>query len=248
MRPAGTRERKPMSPLGLEARMAGVLMLLTILAAVFAQGMVSNRLVDFGDAAGTAARILAHRTLYQTSFTAFLFEMACNIVLTAVFYGLLKPVNRNLSLIAAVLGYTACVLKTVSRLFYLAPLLILDGAGVHALQAFSPGQLQALALLLLKVNDRGAAMGTAFFGFAGLIKGYLIFRSTFLPRALGLLSAAAGLGFLAFLHPPLGDRVFPVMASVGLLASAAMIFWLLVFGLDEPRWRERARAERESLP
>ena len=89
-------------------------------------------------------------------------EMACDIVFTALFYDLLKPVSRSVSLVAAFLGLTGCVIKTFSRLFFIAPLFILGGA--HDLSVFSAEQLQALALLFLKVNDRGAGIALVFFG------------------------------------------------------------------------------------
>jgi len=92
------------------------------------------------------------------------------------------------------------------------------------------------------VNDHGAGIALVFFGFGSLLDGYLIFRSTFLPRALGVLSALGGLGWLTFLSPSLGYRLFPYVALVGLLGSAALILWLLVFGVNEQRWREKAGA------
>jgi len=112
------------------------------------------------------------------------------------------------------------------------------------LNVFSPGQLQALALLFLKVNDRGAGIALAFFGFYALLTGYLIIKSTFLPRILGVLSVVAGIGWLTFLDPPLGYRLFPYLAAFGLLGAAALIFWLLVFGVNEQRWKEQASAAR----
>jgi Domain of unknown function (DUF4386) len=92
------------------------------------------------------------------------------------------------------------------------------------------------------VNDRGAAMALAFFGFESLLNGYLVFRSTFLPRILGVLSMLGGLGWLTFLYPPLGYSVFLYVVLLALLGSAAMIFWLMIFGVNEERWWERASA------
>jgi Domain of unknown function (DUF4386) len=208
------------------ARVTGLLYLLTILTGIFAQGFVSERLVVSGDAAATATNILAHRSLFEWSFTVYMIEMACQIMTTALLYFLLRSVSRSIALVAAFLSLSGCIIKTVSRVFYVAPLFILGGA--RYLEAFNPQQLQALAL--------------AFFGFEALLNGYLIFRSTFLPRFLGVLSMIGGLGWLTFLYPPLGYKVFLYVAAFALLGSAAMIFWLIVFGVNEERWRERASA------
>jgi Domain of unknown function (DUF4386) len=229
-----TRETSPR----LLARITGVLSLLTILTGLFAQGFVSNRLVVFGDASATATNILAHKSLFQFGFTVYMIEMACNIAITSLFYDLLKPVNKSVSLLAAFLGLAGCVIKTFSRVFYIAPLFVVGGS--RYLSVFNLEQLQAMALLFLKVNDQGAGIALAFFGFAGLLKGYLIIRSTFLPRLLGAWSALAGLGWLTFLSPTLGYRFFPYTAAFGFLAAAAMIVWLLVKGVNEQRWKEQA--------
>jgi Domain of unknown function (DUF4386) len=105
-------------------------------------------------------------------------------------------------------------------------------------------QVQALSLLLLNVNDRAAGMGLAFFGFSDAIQGYLIFNSTFLPRWLGSVSFLAALGWMTFVYPPLGYNLFLYLASFGLLVSALMIFWLLVKGVDERRWKEQDALSR----
>ena len=220
------------------ARITGILYLLTILLGIFAQAFVSERLVNSGDAAATAANILAHRSLFEWSFTAYMIEMACQIMTTALFYFLLRPVSRSIALVAAFLSLSGCIIKTFSRVFYITPLFVLGGS--EYLNVFSLHQLQALALLLLKVNDRGAAMALAFFGFEALLNGYLVLRSTFLPRFLGVLSMIGGLGWLTFFYPPLGYGVFIYVAVFALLGSIAMIFWLIVWGVDEGRWRDLA--------
>src|SRR6266705_669883 len=153
---------------------------------------------------------LAHRGLFQWGYAVYLIELACQIAMTALFYDLLKPAGRSISLLAAFLGLAGCVIKTFSRLFYIAPLFVLGGA--HYLSVFSAEQLQALALLFFKVNDHGAAIALVFFGFSALLTGYLIIRSTFLPRILGVLSLFGGLGWLTFLYLPLGYRLFPYIA------------------------------------
>jgi hypothetical protein len=224
----------------LQARVAGGLHGLTILTGVFAQIFVSGALVVDGDAAATAANILAHKSWFQLGFAVYLVEMACQITATALFYELLKPAGRSVSLVAAFLGLAGCVVKTLGRLFYLAPLFILGGA--RYLNAFSSDHLQALALLFLKMNDHGAGIGMVFFGFYALLKGYLIVRSTFLPRILGVLSMLAGLGLLTFLSPMLGPRLFLYVSALGLLGAVPQILWLLVFGVDEQRWKEQAGA------
>src|SRR6266404_1564418 len=194
-------ERIAKSSPQFKARLAGGFFLLTILLGVFAQGFISERLVVSGDAAATATNILTHRFLFQLGFAVYLIEMACNIAMTAFFYDLLKPVSRRLSLLAAFFSLVGISIKTISRLFYIAPLLVLGGS--QYLSVFSAEQLQALALLFLKVNDQGAAIALVFFGFYAPLIGYLTIRSTFLPRILGWLGIFGGAGWLTFLYPPL---------------------------------------------
>jgi len=238
MHPPEMRNRMPETSPRLKARIIGTFYLVTVLTGIFAQGFVSGRLVVDGDAAATAANILAHRGLFQLGFAVYLIEMACQIAMTALFYDLLKPAGRSVSLLAAFLGLAGCVIKTFSRVFFILPLFILGGA--HFLGVFSSEQLQALALLFLKVNDRGAAMALVFFGFYALLTGYLIIKSTFLPRILGVVSMIAGLGWLSFLYLPLGYCLFPYVAAFGLLGAVALIVWLLVFAVNEQRWKEQA--------
>jgi hypothetical protein len=102
-------------------------------------------------------------------------------------------------------------------------------------------------MLFLKINDYGAAIGLIFFGVYALLKGYLLYRSTFVPRTLGVLTALGGGGWVAFLWPPLGYRLFTVLAALGLLGAAANIAWFVVRGVDEERWERRAAEQHASI-
>lgn len=220
------------------ARTIAALFLLTILAGVFAQGFVSERLIVFSDATATANNIRAHSGLYQLSFSVYLVEMVSSIATAALWYVLLRPVSTPIALAAAFIDVAGGIIKTFARVFYITPLFVLGGT--PALASLQPDQLQAIALILLRANNYGAATAMAFFGFSTLLDGYLIFRSTFLPRWLGVLAMASGLCWLLFLHPPLGSRAFPITALFGLFSSAATILWLLIKGVDQARWREEA--------
>jgi hypothetical protein len=102
--------------------------------------------------------------------------------------------------------------------------------------------LQALAFMFLKLNTQTANICLVIFGFYDLLIGYLIYRSTFLPRFLGVLMALAGLGWLTFLYPPLAHSLSPYVLVLGFLAELLLMLWLLVKGVNVQRWKEQASA------
>src|SRR5882672_6241103 len=228
-----------------KGRFAGALYLLTIITGVYAQAFISDRLVVSRDAATTAANILANQSFYRLGFTIFLIEMAGQVATVVLFYQLLKPVSRTGAMLAAAFELTGCGIKIFSRLFYFAPLLVLGGASY--LSVFNKEQLDAIALLLLRINSNGAAIALAFFGFSTLLQGWLIYRSGFLPRWLGVIGIIGGIGWLTFLSPSLGMRLFLYVALYALIGSAATIGWLLTVGVDEQRWRQRAAQAASSI-
>ena len=220
------------------ARILALLFLLVIVCGVFAQGVVSDRLVDFRDPAATANNILAHKGLFTFGFTIYLIEMASQIATAALWYVLLRPVSRPIALSAAFIELAGAIVKTFARVFFIAPLWVLNG-GPAVLHGFTPEQVQSLALTMLRANDTGAATAMALFGFSTLLNGYLIFKSTFLPRWLGVMGMIAGFCWLLYLYPPLGRAAFGITAIYGLLVSVAMILWLLIRGVDEEKWLKR---------
>jgi hypothetical protein len=219
--------------------------LITVLAGGFAQGFLAGRLIVSGDATATASNILAHEPLYRLAFAIYLVELACQIAMTVLFYDLLKPVSKSASILAATFGLIGCTIKTLSRLFFFVPLLVLRGG--HYLSVFDPKQLQALALLFLRVNYTAETIAMVFFGFYALVKGYLVFRSTFLPRVLGVLSAVGGLGWLIYLYEPLALRLQSYIVGAGVIGSFVSVVWLLVYGVNEQRWKEQSHVATASI-
>jgi hypothetical protein len=142
--------------------------------------------------------------------------------------------------LAAFFGLTGCAITAVGSLFQLASLVVLTGSPY--LGAFSVAQRQALALLSLNVGVQTGTVALVFFGPFQLVLGYLIFRSSFLPRVLGVLIALAGVGWLTFLSPPLADALRIPLEIVGFVAEAVLMLWLLVVGVNADRWNLRASA------
>ncbi len=171
-----------------KARIAGVFYLVTFLAGTYALLFVSGRLV------------------------ANLIATAAYIGVTLLFYGLFKPVNRRLSLLAAIVSLAGLTIGTLS-MFRLAP---------------------------FRINN------LVFFGFYCLLIGYLIFRSTFLPRTLGVLMALGGLGWLTFASSALAKSLSPYNLFPGIFGEAALTLWLLVFGVNAERWKEQAQRSKTS--
>jgi hypothetical protein len=216
---------------------------MTFLGGTFS--LSGNRLVVYGDAAATAANLLAHEVLYRWAVTANLIAGVCYLVATVLVYALLKPVNRNISLLAAFFSLAGCAVAGVSFVFSLAPLVLLGGA--QDLSVFSVGEWQALALTFLRLGAQVFYIGHVFFGLHCLLVGYLIIRSTFLPRIVGGLMVFAGLGWLTMsfanlLSPPLGRALFPYILLPGMLGELSLTLWLLVKGVSVQRWREQAGA------
>ena len=223
-----------------KARMAGVCQLMEAVTAAFGEVIIPGKLVVAGNAAATAANILGHERLFWLGFVLSLIGVAFHIAWALLMYELLKPVNRSLSRLAAFVILVGCATQALTCLLYLAPLIILqDGS---SLSAFTPEQLRALALVFLRLNNYAFQIYLVFFGAWCFLIGYLIFRSTFLPRILGVLLAISGLGWVTYLYPPLAHRVYPFIAAASALGEIPLELWLIVMGVNVQRWKEQASA------
>jgi Domain of unknown function (DUF4386) len=221
------------------ARAIGVVYLLYFLTA-FLAAFLTKGLVVSGNAAATANNILAHEPLYRSGLAVDLIANALYIVLTALFYWLFEPVDRGLSLLAAFFSLVGCAIQIFGSLFRSAPLIVLGDNPF--LSVFTSEQLQATALLCFKLYAQVFHVSFVCFALYDLLIGYLIVRSTFLPRILGVLLMCGGVGWLTFLWPPLAISLASYILLLGGLAELFLMLWLLVKGVNVSRWREKAGA------
>ena len=247
MSPAVTMERLADTSPRFQARMAGVFAWIGT-----TEGFaicVRSRLVVDSDAAATAHNILAHEMLYRWGFVGDVISCVAFIIYTLLLYNLFRPVSRRLSLLAAVSNLVGFPIQLSIGVFLLAPLAVLEGP--HSLSAVNVAQSQALALMFLNIYNDGYAISMVLFGFYNLLTGYLIFRSTFLPRILGVLLAISGLcyqinNFAGFLWPAFQAHLEPYILFPG-VAELLLALWLVVMGVNEQRWKEQASAARGIL-
>jgi hypothetical protein len=222
----------------LTATVAGVFDFFEGLTSGFGQVIGPAMLVVSGNAAATAANLLAHGSLFRLCILAASIGVACHIAWTFLFYELFKPVNRSVSLFAAFVGMLAIAIQACSIVFQAAPAVLLDTRA--SFSGFNTEQLQALILLFLRLNARAFNLYLVFFGLWCVLIGWLIFRSTFMPRILGLLEALAGLCWITFIWPPLGRFLSPYNQILAAPGEISLMLWLLIMGVNAHRWKEQA--------
>lgn len=221
------------------SRAVGLFLLLTIAGGWFGEMYVPSTMLT-GDPATTADRLRQGEGLFRLGFAAYLVEAFSDVVLAWLFYVLLRPVHRDLALLSAFFGLVSMILFAVTKMFYfIAPTLL---KGSPYLAAFPPGQLEALAGLFLSLYAGLSGLFMLFYGTAWILRGWLTFRSTYLPRFLGVLMVAAGLGFVA---KNLTKVLAPAWSADLLLApmflnAIVLSVWMLVWGVDRDKWARAA--------
>jgi Domain of unknown function (DUF4386) len=222
------------------ARIAGVLYLVNIVGGAFAITIVPSLLVVNGDLAATAQNIQAHELLYRSGLAAHLVVTTTNVPLAVIFYELFKVVNRRLALLDAFFILVATAIEAAGLLNQFSPLLLL-GSGPYR-NALPLSQIQALAYLPGDLASIEYTIHTVFFGLDILIFAYLVLRSTFLPRTLGVLLAIDGLAYLIYsftdiLAPDIATHLVPWIQLPALVGEGSLCIWLLAVGVNAHRWR-----------
>src|SRR5215218_1471718 len=234
------------SPL-LYARVAGFLLLFVAVIAPFSQLYLPSTLIVPGDATATANNIGASGWLFHLGIVSDSLVFLIEIVLCVLLYVLFRPVSRTLSLVAAFARLAMSVVMGINLLPYFIALLLLSGAGY--LTVFEPAQSDALALLFLNAHGYGIFIWQLFFGFHLAVLGYLIYKSGYFPRILGILMVGGSLGYLTDAYGnilnPNYDETFGWIVGVGAIIGELPFFlWLLIRGVNVQRYNERAQQLR----
>src|SRR5712691_7779763 len=214
-------------------RTIGVIWLLYFLTGILGT-LLTRGIVVSTDAAATATNILAHANLYRAGFAVDLVANLIYVALTALVFGLFRPVNPTLALLAAFFSLVGCTVQVMGELLRLAPSVVL--ASPQLASAFGAQQLQAAALLSVILYKNVFQISFVLFACFELVTGFLILRSTFLPRWLGWWWIAGGIGGLTFLWSPLATSIWPLLLAAG-AGEFALPVWLLVKGVDNSKWQ-----------
>jgi hypothetical protein len=242
-------ERKgadPKNSVQATARIAAILYLVITVAAGVAHGNVPASLFVAGDATATASNIAANEGLLRLGgIGSELVILLSEIMLSVLLYVLLRPVNKTLSLLAAVARLAMTPIHGLNLLNYFFVLQLVGGAGYLAV--FSPDQQQALALLFLDAHHYGFELGIAFLSLHAFVLGYLIIKSGYVPRVLGVLFIVAAAGYLIdsfgqLLFANYGTVPPAFIANPIVIGEFAFPLWLLIKGVNLPGWEKRALA------
>jgi hypothetical protein len=190
-----------------------------------------------GDAAATASNLLAQAGLFTITAVGDVVAAALFGLSAWALYVLLKPVNKDLAMLFLILNLVGVAIQCFSDVFLFASSLLMDGSSF--LKVFQPDQLQALAMFFLDLREKGFLISQLFFGAWLFPLGYLVFRSGFLPKILGIVLMIHCITWTSTFFQSL---LFPGFVAItyvswplGFIAEVGLTFWLLIKGAKDPR-------------
>jgi len=225
------------------ARIAAFLFLLSLPFMFFSFLYVSSNLIVPGDAATTASNIMASEGLFRSGIVSWLIGQMVFMFLPLVLYKLLKAVNKNHALLMVIFLLVSVPIAFINELNQFAALLLLSGADY--LTVFTADQLQALVMLFLNLHEHGGFIAGIFWGLWLFPLGYLVFKSGFLPRILGVLLIIGCFGYVidnltGLLFPSYKAIVSQIVLVPNLISELALALWLLIKGVNVEQWEKRA--------
>ena len=225
------------------ARFAGVLYLIVAIFGGFAHLVVRAGVYVPGDAATSAANVVANSGLVRIGVVADLLQATVFVFLGMTLYLLLKHVNPNAASAMVILVAVATTVICLNMVFQFAAVLVATGEPYVA--AFGATGSAALVLLLLDIQHYGYLIAQIFFGLWLVPLGYLAYKSGMFPRALGVVLIVGGFAYLVdmvalFLVPAFGETISAFVLIPSAVAELWMVGYLLVKGVRVERHDERA--------
>ena len=209
---------------------AGITLLLIAVFGTFGIAYVPSVIIVADDAAKTASNLMANQTLFGLGVFSDVFVILAEIVLSVMIFTLFRPISPTLALIAAVARLMMVGVMAVNLLIYITPLILLRG---HEMQS----DTQLTALMLFEVHGYGVYVWNLFFGLHLAALGWLIFKSDYFPRSLGLAILVGSFGYslngllaVTFLETSLVQILANVLLAVASIAELVFGFWLLIKG------------------
>jgi len=225
------------------ARIGGVLYLIIIALGLFGEAFIRDRLIVSANPTATAANIMSMESLWRFGIAAELFLLLCAVTLTWILFVLLRPVNGDLALLGVFFNLISIAIEAIIQLNFVAALFPLSN--VSYLQTFSREQRSILAFLSARLYSYGFGVSLLFFSGYCLVMGYLIFRSAYFPKVLGVLLQIAGLcyatnSFALVLAPEFADRIFFFILLPAFIGELSLALWLSFKGVNAAKWQEKA--------
>jgi len=220
------------------ARIAGLLYLIFIIATFVADYFASFAM---GDTTAIISKIIANEWLFSVGLVSNLLSALFFLLAAWALYVLLKPVNKSLALLFLLLNLTGVAIQCLSVVNLFAAMQLLSG--VEYLNVFQADQLQAYATFFINLYNNGFIIAQIFYGAWLLPLGYLVYKSGFLPKLLGILLmidcfAILGWFFQFFLLPNYEVISYPLL-MISLIAEFSLTLWLLIKGVKTPKIKSK---------
>ena len=220
------------------ARVAGLLYLLVAVCGIFSMMYGPSSLVVAGDAATTVKNIMASESLFRSAFMSDLIGQTVHILLVVALYKLLKLVNKNHAVFMVIFGLVGVPIAMLNMLNQFAALLLMSGADY--LTAFTANQLQALVMFFLDLQAHGVYIAFIPWGIWLFPLGYLVFKSGYIPKILGILLIIGCFGYLIDFVTLLFIPNFVEIRFFTFIGELLLPLWLLIKGVNVEQWEKRA--------
>ncbi|WP_240007991.1 DUF4386 domain-containing protein [Pseudaquidulcibacter saccharophilus] len=213
----------------------GLAYLGVIITGVFSEGVVRGGLTDGQNAEITVKNIAENMTLWRWAAVSDIMTVTFDIIAAVCIYFLLKPVNKQVSLLAALIRIVAVTILAIGAVFHFLPVLLTNGQ--NYLQTFDTSQLATLALLSLKTHNLIYHISLILFAFNNVIIGVLMFKSEYFHKIIAFAAILFGVSYFAnsfswFVYPGFQSLIGGTALKISFFAELALSLWMIYKGIS----------------